>query len=163
MKKLIFGLLLALTATFSVNAQAVMNHTTVDNSIDGSKNPELISDSSAYYAYLLTLSVPANATSEQQNVQNIHLSKVGLTAGDLAALKITIASFRSQYDVWVAKWNAQATVQGESFDSTNLLTQLDSLVQNTRDILTRSMSATGSSKLYNHIQGEKRFMRVPAN
>ncbi len=133
------------------------------NLIDGSKNPELVPDSTAYRLYLLTVSIPANSTEQDRAAQQAHLSKVGLPVNDLQRTIAALAAFRSQYDAWVGRYNATAAAQGNNFDPTPFLQQQEDIVQSTREVLRHSLSAIGMLKLHAHVQAEKRGMKVAAN
>src|SRR5258708_14842701 len=93
------------------------------NLIDGSKNPELVPDSTAYRLYLLTVSIPANSTEEYRKAQSAHLAKTGLGVNDLQSVLTVLTAFRSQYDAWLSRYNSAATAQGEKFDRTPFLQQ----------------------------------------
>jgi hypothetical protein len=133
------------------------------NLIDGSKNPELVPDSTAYRLFLLNHSVPTNSSEEDRKIQSAHLAKAKLDVNDWQPVLTVLASFRSQYDAWLSRYNAAATGQGASFDPTPFLQQREDLVQSTRDMLKRSLSAVGMLRLDAHVQTEKKFMQVAAN
>ena len=130
------------------------------NMIDGSQHPELIPDSTAYRLYLLTVSVPSNSTEGDRRVQSSHLAKAELDANDLQSMIAVLAAFRSQHDAWLIKYNAEAAAQGATFDPTPFLQQQEDLVNSTRAALAKSLSANGMARLSQHIQGEKKFMKV---
>lgn len=130
------------------------------NMIDGSQHPELIPDSTAYRLYLLTVSVPSNSTEGDRRVQSSHLAKAELDANDLQSMIAVLAAFRSQHDAWLIKYNAEAAAQGATFDPTPFLQQQEDLVNSTRAALAKSPSANGMARLSQHIQGEKKFMKV---
>jgi hypothetical protein len=133
----------------------------VDNVIDGSREPTLVPDSAAYRLYLLTVSLPPNATDQDRIVQAAHLAKIkDLGANDRQALVTIIAGFRSQYESWKSRWNAAATAQGDSFDPTPFLQEREDLLQSTRTAIGHSLSVKGVTQLDAHIQREKKFMKV---
>ena len=133
------------------------------NMVDGSKNPELIPDSTAYRLFLLNHSVRANSSEEDRKIQSAHLAKVGLDVNDWQPVLTVLASFRSQYDAWLSRYNAAATAQGENFNPTSFLQQREDVVQSIRDMLKRSLSPVGMLRLDAHVQTEKKFMQVAAN
>lgn len=133
------------------------------NMIDGSQHPELIPDSTAYRLYLLTVSVPSNSTEGDRRVQSSHLAKAELDGNDLQSMIAVLAEFRSQHDAWLSKYNAEAANQGATFDPTPFLQQQEDLVNSTRAALAKSLSANGIARLSNHIQREKKFMKVAVN
>jgi len=49
-----------------------------ENVVDGAKNPELIPDSTAYRLWLVTVSLPPNATEKERTFQQAHLKKLHL-------------------------------------------------------------------------------------
>ena len=133
------------------------------NLIDGAKHPELVSDAAAYRLYLITLSLPPNFNEQDRAAQQAHLSKIDLAANDLQAMTTVLAEFRSQYDAWISRYNAAATTQGNTFDPTPFLQQQEDIVQSTREMLKRTLSPKGMSKLHAHIQDEKKRMKVAGN
>ncbi|HVG90678.1 MAG TPA: hypothetical protein VNB54_04225 [Alphaproteobacteria bacterium] len=74
-----------------------------------------------------------------------------------------LAAFRSQRDAWLSKYNAEAAAQGSTFDQAPFLQQQEDLVNSTRAALAKSLSANGMARLSNHIQSEKKFMKVAVN
>ena len=161
-----------ITAVLAVSVLAVgawaqspqhQHNIAASNMIDGAVHPELIPDSTAYGLYLLTVSVPANATEKQRKVQQAHLAKANLKDQDEASLQIVLTEFRSQYEAWVTRWNAAAEAQKEAFDPKPFLQQQADVIQNTRALLEKVLTKEGMTRLHNHIQDEKRNMRVAAN
>jgi hypothetical protein len=161
-----FITVVALLFAPTVWAQAPPQHqhaTTESNMVDGSVHPELIPDSVAYRLYLLTVSLPLNPTDQDRKFQQAHLAKTNLGQNDIQNLQIVLAEFRSEFEAWKNRFDAAATKQGSQFDPTPFLQQRDDITQNTRTALAQSLSSDGLIRLNNHIQSEKKNMRVAAN
>jgi hypothetical protein len=112
------------------------------NLIDGMKTPELIPDPKAYRQYLIDMSVPANATPKQLEVQTAFLGNSGLTDGGQELFKSDLATFRSQFDYLVASYNRKATMAdaaGVPADAAFFNQQIDDLVAQTRTNLARDL------------------------
>lgn len=128
--------------------------------VDGSRNPELIPDSTAYRVVFLHLSVPASYTSYDKRVQLSHLTTVGLEPRDSQAALVVLADFRSQYDAWVARWNAEAARAGVNFSAAVFVKQEEDMVQAIRDALKRDMTPIGMLKFDAFVQSSKRSITL---
>jgi len=115
-------------------------------------NSQPISDSTAYRHWLVMVSVPPNATAQELERQAGHLRKLQLSPTDELAVKQTLADFRSRYDAFIAKWNAEATAKGPLFDRTSLLQQREDIVAAARTSLELTLSQEGALLLQTHIQ-----------
>jgi hypothetical protein len=158
-----FGASSAARIPHSRTPHSPQSNASATNMIDGSQHPELIPDSTAYRLYLLTVSVPSNSTEGDRRVQSSHLAKAQLDANDLQSMTAVLAAFRSEHDAWLSKYNAEAAAQGATFDPTPFLQQQEDLVNSTRAALAKSLSANGMARLCQHVQGEKKFMKVAVN
>ncbi len=131
--------------------------------LDGSAHPELISDSTAYRLYLVTVSEEPNATAEARARQNSHLGMIGLQDGDRQQLVTILADFKSQYLALIDRFNQSATAalaQGMQPDQKTFLQQRDDLVQSTRDAIKRALTADGVARFDAHVQGERKRMKI---
>lgn len=131
--------------------------------VDGSKNPELIPDSTAYRLYLVSVSELPNATAESRARQNSHLRLIGLGDGDLQTLVTILAEFKSQYLALIDRYNQSATAalaKGLQPDQKTFLQQRDDLVQSTRDAIKRTLTTDAVTRFDAHVQQEKKQMRV---
>src|ERR1700722_17006536 len=65
--------------------------------IDGSKTPDLISDSMAFRLVLSGFAEPANPTAEQAARQHRKLANIAKTEADLKAFSTVLAGFQEKY------------------------------------------------------------------
>src|SRR5690242_4560836 len=93
-KTIVFwALCLALTA--SAVAQHQHEGMSPTETIDGSKNPELVPDLTAYRLYFLAATSPANAPAEEAGRRWNHIRALGLNFSDSQAIGSALADFRS--------------------------------------------------------------------
>jgi hypothetical protein len=154
------GILLAQT-----NNNAIHDHSQGDDAsqIDGAVHPELISDSTAYRLYFLSVAETPNPTAKAKTRQLAHLRRTRLDDDDLQILTSTLENFKLQYASLIEKYNREAEIidaKGGTPDIHAFLIQRDALVQSTRDYLKRTLSFAGSAHLEEHVQAEKRNMKV---
>ena len=131
--------------------------------IDGSVNPELIPDLTAYRLYLLTVSRPTNPTDQEKKHQTAQLARIGLTESEKQSMISILASFHDQYQKMVASFNVEASAawsRGEHTNATLFKQQRDQLVENTRGTLKSVLSADGWNKLDAHVHAQKKGMRI---
>lgn len=131
--------------------------------IDGSKNPELIPDSTAYRLFLLTVAVPLDASPAELKRQYALLRWSGLDENDIQPAVEILSEFRSQYDQLVKQYNesaAEADKAGGAPDLQTFLYQRDALVKYMCERLKLNLTATGMARLDAHVQQEKRGMKV---
>ncbi len=131
--------------------------------VDGAKNPELIPDSTAYRLWLVTVSLPANATDQQRTFQHAHLSKVQLNDGDYAALVSILTDFKNQYLSMISQYNesSKATLlKGAQPDQKTFLQQRDNLVAFTRILIKQRLSPNGADRVEGHVQHEKHGITI---
>lgn len=133
--------------------------------IDGSVNPEKISDLTAYRMFFLVAGKAPDAKpedrSKEHNRQQVHLKKIGITDQDSQLLIPILDDFRARYSALVRQYNtyAEATAaRGQAANSASFLVQRDNLVQATRDKL-KALSFDGQSRFDTHVQSEKQYMK----
>jgi hypothetical protein len=126
--------------------------------IDGETNPELIPDATAFRLWLVSVSLPPNATEREREFQEAHLATLRLTGQDHLALLPILTEFKSQYLNLIRRFNeaAQKGVQ----DAKLFQAQSDELVQSTRAAIARQLSAVGAANVNDHVQGEKKKIRL---
>ena len=132
--------------------------------IDGFNHPELIPDISAYRLYLLAVSRSASPTDDERKSQAAMLRPVHLSDQDNQALIAVLVSFRERYMRLIQDFNKRAEsaqVKGQYLDQAPLLRDRDTLVQSTHDTLKSVLTPVGWSHLDNHVQNEKRMMKIP--
>jgi hypothetical protein len=128
--------------------------------IDGALNPDLIPDSVAYRLYLFTVSMKQGPTQVDQECQHAHLIRTGLSDADRQVFVSILSGFRTQYDALEATYNALATANGTNANISTLLTQLDDLVQSTRNTINAQLSSPGAARLNAFVLAEKKNMKV---
>jgi hypothetical protein len=122
--------------------------------IDGSKNPELIPDSVAYRLFFIHAALPLNATAPQLRRQRANLAATGLDPIDQLALAAALADFYSNHASFAEKY--------KDGDTGNLETDRDAVTQVTRDKLSQLLTPASLKKLDAFIQREKSGMkRIP--
>lgn len=137
--------------------QHVVAATTI---IDGSKNPELIPDATAYRMWLLTVSLPANPTEQDLNAQQAHLAKLQLATRDYLTLQGILVDFKSRYVELINRYNESAKAQGIQADQTLFLQQRDDLVQITRTTINLRLPPDAATRVNAAVQGHKRFIQI---
>ncbi|HEV7219859.1 MAG TPA: hypothetical protein VGN39_13375 [Terriglobales bacterium] len=118
--------------------------------IDGSLNPELIPDSTAYRLFFVSVAEGANPAPEEVARHKSHLARIQLKDNDGQSLADALRTFKQQYDDLIKNYNGTADVailQGEAPDYSGFLRQRDALVQTTRNQLKLAISPVGMLKL----------------
>jgi len=132
--------------------------------VDGAKNPELIPDSTAYRLWLVTVSLPANASDADRVIQQAHLKNVNLTnSEDHQQLINVLTEFKTQYLDLIAKYNESAKtalLQGGQLDQVVFQEQRDALVANARAAISSRLTPQGANRIDAHIQGQKIHMKI---
>lgn len=131
--------------------------------IDGSLNPELIPDSTAYRLFFVSVAEGANPAPEEVARHKSHLARIQLKANDGQSLADALRTFKQQYDDLIKNYNGTADgaiLQGEAPDYSGFLRQRDALVQTTRDKLKLALSPEALRKLDSFVQGEKLRMKI---
>jgi hypothetical protein len=134
-----------------------------ENVVDGAKNPELIPDSTAYRLWLVTVSLPPNATEKERTFQQAHLKKLQLTDADNLKLLSVLTEFKSQYLDLIGRYNESAKAalrHGGQTDEKPFLQQRDDLVSSTRDEIAQRLTHEGAARIEVHVQGEKNHIQL---
>ena len=127
--------------------------------IDGSKNPELIPDSTAFRHWLLMASVVPNAPNGDFVRQQAEVSKLRLVDSEKLKLLTILADFRSQYEALIQQHNEQAQA-GKHPDINLLLQQRDSLVEATRVNIRTILLPNNADKIENAVQAYKIQIKI---
>jgi len=131
--------------------------------VDGAKNPELIPDSTAYRLWLVTVSLPANASDTDRAIQEAHLKKVHLPSADHQQLLHVLTDFKSQYLDLIARYNEaakNALLHGGQADQAAFQIQREALVANARAAINVRLTQRGASNIDAHIQDQKKRMKI---
>lgn len=144
---------------------AVHTHSTTvpNNQVDGTKNPELIPDLSAYRLFFVAAATTLNPSEREMAQQRGHVGKIGLRGLDVQYFREVLAEFKSQYEDLIKSYNESVEVarsQGIDPDFETFLVHRDALVQATRDRLKALLTVEGSARLDALVQREKRNMKV---
>ncbi len=172
MKRLLF--LASLLLAFEVGALAQMlppdismpenMHTAASVPvIDGSLNPELIPDSTAYRLFFVSVAEGANPAPEEVARHKSHLARIQLKDNDGQLLADALRTFKQQYDDLIKNYNGAADVailHGEAPDYAGFIRQREALLQTTRDKLKLALSPGALAKLDSFVQGEKLKMKI---
>ena len=133
--------------------------------IDGSVNPERISDAEAIKVFLLYAMAPAQPTPEQAAEQQGRLRQVGLSSRDLQAVSSILPQF---YEAFTTLMNeaeqAVATSSATPYAKADRVRQQvssgDALCDSTWAQLRASVSAEGRKKLAQRIEYVKRHIKI---
>jgi len=131
--------------------------------VDGAKNPELIPDSTAYRVWLVTVSLPSNATDKERAFQQAHLRKLQLSGADYSTLLSVLSDFKDQYLTLIASFNESAKaalLHGSQPDQQSFLQLRDDLVSSTRASIAQRLSPDGAARVEAHVQGEKSHIQL---
>jgi len=131
--------------------------------IDGAKNPELIPDSIAYRLVFISVAGPAIPSLKDMDRQRAHLRDAGLRTAEISRAAGLLAVFGDRYGDLVTQYNESVQVandSGEEPDLTTFLSQLDQLVESTREALAAAISPEAAKHLEAYVQSEKRNMRM---
>jgi hypothetical protein len=170
--RFLFLNLLLLLVTMSLSAQSLQAHGPHDMStmqapnevIDGAKTPELIPDETAYRMFLVVASEPLDASPQRKARQRAVLGPMQLSDKEYSAAVEVLAKFKAQYNAMIEHYNKsveEANAAGRSTDIASFRAQLDALVQATRQGLAAKLAPDTMTRFHAHVQGEKRFMKVP--
>jgi hypothetical protein len=99
-------------------------------------------------------------TQVDQECQHAHLIRTGLSDADRQVFVSILFGFRTQYDALEATYNALATANGTNANISTLLTQLDDLVQSTRNTINAQLSSPGAARSNAFVLAEKKNMKV---
>ena len=133
------------------------------NIIDGAKNPQLISDLTAYRLYFVLASRAANPSNKNNAHQKAYFSHAGLKAEDTDVAAAILERFRTQYADLIDRYNKEverASITGNFPDQQEFLKKRDALVLSTKTALEQQLSPESAASLAAHIQREKVFMKV---
>jgi hypothetical protein len=142
-------------------AHAQMQHDSTDI-IDGSTNPELIPDHSAYRLYFLSVTQPPQAPISLAEQVQARLKFAGLSVEDRKLAVPILSTFRTKYDSLIADYNqiANKSRDGTDVDSATLFKRRKTLVGDTQFELQHALSQEGIKALDTFVQQEKRRMLV---
>src|SRR5216684_2152087 len=163
LRKLLFLSISCLIAVSPLAAQASHLGMNPVQKIDGATNPELIPDSTAYRLFFVVVGL-GNSPSDQDRIrQATNIAKIRLNDADVKTLTAAVNDFKASYDAAIQTHNSTAdTLQknGQVPDVSAFLAQRDVLVEATRNKLSSSLTADGSSRLNAYIQAEKHGMKI---
>lgn len=157
--------------TSIVGASVVPANPDPPGTIDGAKNPEKIPDDVAYELLFLAVAEPENATQEQMGRAESKIEAAGLNEDDRDAFLNALTQFRKgvdQIDAQLVEINKRSPLTPAPSPDGQLVGQLQSqrrqLVADTISLLGASLSPEGLAKLHEHLQREKRGMKlIPMN
>ena len=137
------------------------------DTIDGAKNPELIPDDVAYRLIFLAIAEPEDAPPERLALARDKIAPTGLSENDTQAFLLLLTGFRKQFDALNAQedgiFKRNFAVHPLSTDAEQLRTLRTrrlQLIADTIAALPARLSDEGFAKLQEHVQREKRSMKM---
>jgi hypothetical protein len=127
------------------------------NIIDGSTNPELISDAVARWLFFRAVSEPPSPTAEERARQRAKLALLLLNEKEFQVFTGILASFHVQA-VNLEIRHATAAKTGSTTPEAFAAEQ-DALANNTMEALRGALNPSAFEALAKHIQGEKKRMK----
>lgn len=159
MKWLWLSLLLLAPMTAAAQQPSIHQHPAVPaDTIDGSKTPTLIPDSTAWRLWMLSVTSkdPTHPELDQQR-EDAYLRAAGYEEDELPVMRAQLYSFRTAYDTMIAEHNrGEAANQHPSLDA--LKAKRDTLVKASIDGM---LAAKHYESVQVFVKGQKRFMRIP--
>jgi hypothetical protein len=116
--------------------------------VNGSINPELVPDNSAYRLVFLSLRTAGAADSSAVARQNAKLGAMGLAPSDAAAVTQIIGRFSTQYLAWQGMQSAAGAAAAIT------------IVEQARTSLSSNLSTEGLTKFAQYVQAAKARMIV---
>ena len=117
--------------------------------IDGSKNPELISDHLAYRHFLEATALPVDASSSEVSRREALLKLAGLSPADRAVYVQALGDFRAELTSIITAAR-DSNISPKDFQSLKL--QADLVIDNTRSRLMTALSPAARTRLDEHIR-----------
>lgn len=116
--------------------------------VDGSKNPEKISDALAYRHFFAAFAAHPAPTLQEQNRQSAQLGPLQLAGADQQAIVRILGSFRVQLD----QIESAVAIAGTPAKLTSLQTQKTALVAATLANLKQALTNDGASRIDQYVQ-----------
>jgi hypothetical protein len=161
---------ITLALSCSMSAQSQHTHVATSNSlgalaatIDGSKTPDQIPDSTAQRLVLRALAQPPGASAEQLARQRAKLAPLLLSEGDTTLLSSILAQFLTSYQSFIKSQQtaiAAAQAAGTPFDYGDPIDQREALVASTIAAIRTQLSAPGASAFMQFVNSEKKHMTI---
>jgi hypothetical protein len=128
--------------------------------IDGATNPELISDTTAYQLWFAAITADVQDHPEDsQAARRAFLRAAKVNEEDLEKADAVLLHFKTQYAQLLEGYNNDVNSGGQP-SIPSLLAERDSLVESIRGELESTVSAESVKNLREHVQLEKRNMKV---
>jgi hypothetical protein len=130
--------------------------------IDGSNNPDKVSDLTAYRLYLLSWAQIVRSEPSRA-VRLVQLQIPAFSEADAKSFVKVVETFSVDYDLFLKRYESAALESmknGEGPVPEPLLQSRDLLVTKTRSQLTAVLSPQGRAQVDSTIQAEKRRMKV---
>lgn len=131
--------------------------------IDGSINPELIPDNSAYRLWFSTVALPDNPTELQLAVNRSQLAQLDLNQVDYEALTAVLKIFNRRFNELLLQDEQEVKASAQLLrihDESKFLQERDAMVEGMIDSLKSQLSASAMKRVDGHIQEEKRHMQL---
>lgn len=135
-------------------------HTMTQETIDGSKTPNLIPDSAAWRLWLLVVSADYPSHPERAvSRRHAFLMLAGVPEDELIIADDVLTHFKNNYQELVDDYNRRMTAQ-QSPSLADFKMRRDTLVQTTKDTLSGQLAHATFAHLKAHINAEKARMQV---
>lgn len=158
--------LLGTTAAVSASQQLDTTHQHPSPAIiDGSAQPELIPDSTAYRLFFLALADAPDATDAERMRHATRLKRLNLGDADQQAASAILTGFKQQYRLLVDAFNEQARqaeAKGQQLDTQTFVTKRDQLIQATVSNLKGALTTGAWTSLSTSVQTAKQKMQISA-
>lgn len=157
---LVVLILLALPAPVALAQHAGHDTMNPADVIDGAKTPDLISDSTAWRLWLLSVTAEDSSKPEvARDRRHAFLRQAGVVDDDMVIADEILAHFKADYASMTDRYNKQLNA-GQNPSIEGLRAERDALVQATQTSLTGQLAPRSAGKLKTYILGEKSRMKV---
>jgi hypothetical protein len=147
--------------TWAHDPVARQHSETAADTIDGSKNPELIPDSLAFRLYFIALSENDSTLTESTERQKAFFATAGLNAADTEVAASILRAFKKRLDAMTETYNTSVLSTNDSTADRRLFAaKREALVETTRNEFSIMLSTGGAKHLNDHVQGEKQKIKA---
>lgn len=156
MRSRIYVIAFLLLSPGLVLAQQSHSHAPIEV-IDGSKEPERISDIAAFRLWLEATTPQPQATPEQIAVQKLHANRAVDVSGLPTFFRLT-SEFRTQFESLVSEYNSRP--HNDSSEWPEFEARLDQLAADTMERFKAELGEAAYRRLVAYIRSEKAHMRL---
>lgn len=128
--------------------------------IDGSKTPELISDSKAYEVFCHSIAVPSAASDSEKRAAKDKLRRAQLSSKDIELVMKTLSEFYSERIILAGTDNQLRSQSADDAEFKKLQAEEISLISKTQDKFKTRLSSEGAAKLNEYVMGLKQKIKL---